>query len=223
MNMTDFERAASALRPLGLIPRGGFHPRAEDGVPALRDGGAAATMLLVGNAGADLWRHFGGQGSGADPLDDWCRRVLTPLAQELGADILFPFDGPPYLPFLRWAQRAEGLPPSPIGPSIHPEFGLWHGYRGALLFGQAMTLPPPMVTNPCDDCADRPCLTTCPVAALSTGAYDVPACAGHLRRPAGSDCLNQGCRARRACPVGRDYHYVADQAHFHMAAFLRNN
>jgi hypothetical protein len=219
----DFDQIRAALGTLGLIPRGAFLPQVEDGVPTRRGGGTAATVILVGNAGPDLWQHFARHTAGPHPLDEWCRRMLTPLAQSLGADILFPFDGPPYPPFLRWAQRAEGLSPSPIGPMIHPQFGLWHAYRGALLFGHAMALPPPLSVNPCDDCADKPCLTSCPVAAFSVGAYDVPGCVGHLRQPAGRDCREQGCRARRACPIGQDYHYNSSQAGFHMAAFLDNN
>jgi hypothetical protein len=221
MSKLNLAQIADALLPLGLIPRGGFHPLPEDHVPERRDGGRAATVVLVGNAGPGLWQHFKGHAGSAHPLDEWCREVLTPLAENLDADILFPFDGPPHQPFLRWAKRAEGLPPSPIGPSIHHEYGLWHAYRGALLFDQKITLPPPQSANPCDDCADRPCLTNCPAAALGGGTYDVPACVGHLRQAEGRDCMQLGCRARRACPIGRDYHYNSDQAHFHMAAFLR--
>jgi hypothetical protein len=32
--------------------------------------------------------------------------------------------------------------------------------------------------------------------------------------------MDLGCRARRACPVGRGYHYDPKQAAFHMRAFL---
>jgi hypothetical protein len=222
MGEASFDQIAAALDALGLIPRSGFHARPEDDVPARRNGGATVTVILVGNAGPDLWRHFAGHEAGEHALDGWCRRTLTPLARDLGADIVFPFEGPPHPPFLRWARRAEGLSSSPIGPLMHPEYGLWHAYRGALLFGHGMELPPVLSQNPCDYCADRPCLNSCPVAAFSAGAYDVPACAAHLRQPEGGDCLNQGCRARRACPIGRDYHYAPAQAHFHMAAFLRN-
>ncbi|MDA1097611.1 MAG: hypothetical protein O2967_01395 [Proteobacteria bacterium] len=222
MNKQNFDRIAAILRPLGLIPRGGFHPLAEDGVPARPDGRVAATVVLIGNAGPDLWQSFKDHDSGPHPLDKWCRDVLTPLARNLGADILFPFDGPPHPPFLRWARRAEGLSASPIGPSIHPEYGLWHAYRGALLFSQMMVLPPPLLVRPCDNCAERPCLTACPVAAFGVDSYDVPACVGHLRQPAGRDCMDLACRARRACPIGQDYRYNNEQAHFHMAAFLRN-
>jgi hypothetical protein len=34
--------------------------------------------------------------------------------------------------------------------------------------------------------------------------------------------MGEGCRARRACPVGRDYRYAPDQAAFHMRPFRRN-
>ena len=144
------------------------------------------------------------------------------VAHALGAAIVFPFDGPPYHPFIPWARRAEGLSPSPIGPLIHPEYGLWHAYRGAFLFGHELALPPPMDVNPCDDCAEKPCLNSCPVAAVGAEGYDVPACTGHLKQPVGGDCLHGGCRARRACPISRNYMYEPAQANFHMAAFLRN-
>jgi len=32
--------------------------------------------------------------------------------------------------------------------------------------------------------------------------------------------MNLGCKARRACPVGRKYIYHPDQALFHMEKFL---
>jgi hypothetical protein len=204
-----------ALAGLGLIPRGGFHPGGEEDL-------AAASVILVGNVGPAMWRHFPGPDGSRDALDAWCRARLTPLAGGLGAHILFPFDGPPYHPFITWAQRAEGLSPSPIGPLIHPEFGPWHAYRAALLFDHKMALPPPLNDHPCDTCRDKPCLTTCPVSAFGGNGYDIPACTGHLKQPQGADCLDQGCRARRACPIGREYLYEPAQANFHMAAFLRN-
>jgi hypothetical protein len=48
----------------------------------------------------------------------------------------------------------------------------------------------------------------------------VAACVGHLETPAGAECMAEGCRARRACPVGTDYRYEPAQAAFHMRAFL---
>ena len=216
MKQPDYEQVSQALGALGLIPRGGFHPDGEDNL-------GAGTVVLVGNAGPGLWQHFAGHEGGPDALDKWCRAMLTPLAASLGADIVFPFDGPPYPPFLQWARRGEGLSPSPIGPLIHPEYGLWHAYRCALIFAYVMAVPPPFTINPCDTCAERPCLNTCPVNAFSEAAYNVRACVDHMRQPQGDDCMNLGCQARRACLIGREYHYASPQARFHMSAFVDNN
>jgi len=144
------------------------------------------------------------------------------IAAALGARALHPFGGPPYLPFVAWAKRAEPVRESPLGILIHPDYGLWHAYRGALAFKERLDLPPPdRRPHPCDSCVDKPCLSACPVAAFSPGGYEVDACAGHIAAAAGRDCLDLGCRARRACPIGRKWWYEADQAAFHMAAFLR--
>ena len=207
----------------GLAFRGAFHPTATDDPPQLSNRSPAGTIALVGFAGPGDWPAFAGSREAADEmpnaLDRWSRRVVTALAEEAGAVALFPFGGPPWLPFLRWARKAEPVHPSPLGLLIHPDWGLWHAYRGALAFAEKLDLPPPD-TRPssCDTCADRPCLTACPVGAFSLGAYDVPVCKMHIASPTGADCMELGCRARRACPVGRPY--SPEEASFHMRAFL---
>ena len=223
--VAEFTVIEAAIAGAGLTPRGAFHPSPDDGVPALPGGRPTATLVLAGNVGPPMWRIFSEGRRAADQpdsLDRWTQRVLAPLAEALGGHALFPFGGPPYLPFQRWAQRAEPVHPSPIGPLIHPDHGLWHAYRGALAFPEHLDLPPrDDRPSPCDSCADKPCLATCPVGALTRGGYDVPACAAHIASPDGADCMAQSCRARRACPVGRDYTYGAEQSRFHMEAFLR--
>ena len=222
----DYADLEAALAPLGLIACGGFHPAQGDGVPPMPDGRAAASLVLVGNAGAGLWRHCADApefaDGGADPLDRWTRRVLEGLAAELGAMALFPFGGPPYLPFVPWAKRSGPVAESPLGILIHPDYGLWHAYRGALAFPEAIALPPRDTRpRPCDRCAEKPCLTACPVHAFTGASYDVAACVKHISTEAGADCMALGCRARRACPVGRDFPYAPPQARFHMDAFRR--
>ena len=193
----------------------------------MADGREAGTVVLVGVVGGSCWEAFQAAEESRqwpDPLDRWSRRVVTGLAAELDADALFPFGGPPFLPFIRWARRAEAVYPSPIGPLIHPEYGLWHAYRGALVFAESIDLPPAKERpRPCDSCADKPCLTTCPVAAFSQKGYDVPACIDHIGGERGGDCLGGGCLARRACPVGVAYQYRPAQMGFHMRAFLAAN
>ena len=211
-------RIAQALRPAGLIQRGAFHPTPDDEVP-----GDAGTLFLVGNAGPAMWRAYAAGRTAGQTLDDWTAAAVGATAAALGARALFPFGGPPFLPFQRWARRAEAVHASPIGILIHPRYGLWHAYRGALAISDRLALPRagPRPDSPCDSCAEKPCLTACPVDALAPGTYDTEACAAHVRGAAGGDCRATGCRARRACPVGRDYVYAPDQAAFHMAAFLR--
>lgn len=218
----DFPTIAAAIAPAGLILRGGFRPNRDDDVPL-----PGAAVVLVGNAGPAMWRAFTSQvladerRNTADPLDAWIRRILRETSSQLGAQVLFPFDGPPFLPFLRWARRAESVYPSPIGPLIHPEYGLHHAYRGALVFADRIELPANRAdeaVNPCAACPSKPCLSACPVGAIRRGAYDVEACLDHLGREVG-DCMTAGCRARRACPVGRSYHYSPAQAAFHMDKF----
>ncbi len=221
----DPDRLSAALAPHGLRLRGGFCPGPEDGVPAFDNGRPARSLYLVGHAGPAMWAAFSAAAPAGDhPLDCWSRHVLDEVAHEFAGRALLPGDGPPWLPFQRWAQAADAVYPSPIGILIHPEFGLWHGYRGALAFAEALPTPArDPRPSPCESCADRPCLSTCPVGAFGSEGYDVPACTGHLAGPAGADCLEIGCRARRACPVGLDYHYPDGEAAHHMAAFFRTH
>ncbi|MCB2102177.1 MAG: 4Fe-4S dicluster domain-containing protein [Rhodobacterales bacterium] len=222
MDLADLHAAARAA---GLDPRGAFHPDDSDALP-----GAPGTVLLLGFAGGNskAWAAFAAapeRADGADhALDRWTRRVGDALAAALGVGIVYPFDGPPWWPFQRWAIRAGGAHPSPMGPLIHPDLGLWHAYRAALLVPARLALPPrDDRPSPCATCADTPCLTTCPVGALSGDGYDVPACAAHLRGPDGPACLEAGCLARAACPVAAAHRYGADQRRFHMEAFLRSH
>lgn len=227
----QLERVRVAAEDRGLSLRGGFHPDDEEAVPLLADGRRPGTVLLLGNVDSAMWRSFRtspewldeNQGEAAQgPMDRWSERVITELAADLGAEPAFPFGGPPYFPFQRWAQRSEPVWPSPLGVLIHRDFGLWHAYRGALCFAEKLALPPiEASSSPCESCADQPCLSSCPVEAFSDRGYDVPRCAAHLKTPAGADCLELGCRARRACPVGVTSRYDPEQAAFHMSAFLR--
>jgi len=206
------------LEPHGLILRGGFALEPADGL-------GEGTLVMVGNAGGAMWTAFEGQRRDEpNPLDGWTKRTIDRLAQRFGARAIYPFDRP-HPPFQRWAKRAEGLAPSPLGLLIHPRFGLWHAYRAALIFPQApdgFAATQAAVDNPCDACLERPCLSACPVDAFSTNGYDVPACASYLASPSGQRCRNAGCAARTACPAGAEFRYPDDQVRFHMAAFSRS-
>lgn len=208
------ERITDLLSLSGLILRGGFNFASEDA--------PAKAVLLVGHGGADYWPHFQewrAQNDGvADPLDAWSRHVINGVANEVGAKAVYPSERP-YLPFQQWAMRAEGLKPSPLGILMHPEFGLWHAYRGALLFDRPLPLDDAHeARHLCDTCEDKPCLAACPVGAFSKDGYDVGACRVHVLGE-GPTCREQGCIARNACPHD-GFRYRAEVQALHMEAFV---
>jgi epoxyqueuosine reductase QueG len=101
---------------------------------------------------------------------------------------------------------------------VQHEAGLWLSLRGALALRQRIDLPAP-APSPCESCSGQPCRTACPVGALGDGPYDIAACHGHIAAPEGADCMEVGCRARRACPVSSRYPREPAQSAFHMRAF----
>jgi hypothetical protein len=224
--MTNYGDLARAAERLGLTARGGFHPQHGDDVPPLPDGGAPGTLVLLGfvaRGGFDRFATSAEAGDGEpDPLDRWSRLRIGGLAAAFAGVPLFPFGGPPWHPFQRWAQRSETVYPSPLGLLIHPDWGLWHSWRGAVALRERLELPSrDERPSPCASCSGRPCLSACPVGAFSGTGYDAAGCRAHLAGRDGGECMAEGCLARRACPVGRDHAYAAAQASFGMAAFRR--
>jgi hypothetical protein len=201
-----------------FTPLGWFAATAQDGLPA-----DVKSVVLIGNAGPAMFQRFArDRDPESDRLDDWTRETVDRLALSLGAGAVYPFGTPTY-PFLRWATRAGAGRVSPLGLTIHPVFGLWHAYRAALLFPALLDGPATVdAAHPCDTCVDQPCLKGCPVVAFDGAGYDVAACVQHLSGVAGQSCLSGGCLARQACPVGREFAYLPQQARFHMRAFVRS-
>ncbi len=177
------------------------------------------SLTLIGPDGPAFWPIFAASAeyeSGLpDPLDRWSARVIGGLAATLGGAAHFPFGGPPWPPFIAWAEASGRIYRSPVGLLVHAREGMWVSFRGAI------ALPYPVfeeaVASPCVSCADQPCRTACPVGALTDQGYDVPACRAHLATEAGRACRT-GCLVRRACPVGVGRRSEVQSA-FHMAAF----
>lgn len=204
--------AASKLKIAGVV---------DAPLPAPLEQGAQVLLLSPMRG---FWTHFTSsdeyRDGKANPMDRWSTRVITDIAQTTGAEPVFPFGGPPYVPFFDLALATMRAWGSPIGMLVHGDDGLFTSFRGALLLPKAHEWPRSTVTSPCTDCP-APCQSACPVDALSADGYDVPRCAAHLNTAHGAPCLDGGCRARRACPVGQDQRSPAQNA-FHMAAFHRN-
>jgi len=204
---------AHRLAPLGLQILGHCPTTADDNLPT-------GTLALIGPKEPDFWPIFLATAEVSDgapnPLDRWSERVLCDIANETGTTALFPFGGPPFLPFYTWALRSGRFWPAPIHFLVHDTVGLFASFRGALLLPDVIAATPQ--NPPCQDCANKPCTTACPVGAF-TDTYNVQTCKTHVASDAGRDCLSQGCRARLACPVGQGNRLPA-QAAFHMKAFL---
>lgn len=196
---------------------GWFAPRDDDRVPH-----AARFVVLIGNAGPGMFRRFARERDPEkDSMDEWTMATVDALARDLDALAAYPFDKPA-LPFLTWARRGRAGHVSPLGMNIHATYGLWHAFRAALLFPVAFDLPPaPQGERPCDTCAGKPCLTTCPVHAFDGNSYNVSACGQYLASEPGKICTADGCQARIACPIGKGFEYGPAQMQFHMRAFLK--
>ncbi|WP_394691942.1 ferredoxin [Hoeflea sp.] len=222
---------AAALEPSGLVPRGWLAPEA-GAEPLLVDGKPAKAICLIGHAGGGFWPVFSAwwreHPRVSDPLDSWSKAVIEPVAAEAGGQAVFPSDRP-WHPFQAWAMKAEALRSSPLGLLIHPEFGLWHGYRGAILFAETAlgdrvssksAMAGQAFVHPCDVCSDKPCLSACPVGAFSPDGFAVSNCRSYLRTKDGQQgCMTSGCLAREACPVGRSHRYSPAQLQFHMTSY----
>ena len=182
-----------------------------------------ATIVLLGADGG-FWDALCAAPEMAhpDPVDRWSERVVGQLAADLGAEALFPFGGPPYQPFIRWAYDSGRAWQSPTGMLVHDQAGMMISFRGALRFARDLGWARPDGQSPCDTCATRPCETACPVGALSVGAqYDVPACHAFLDSADGAECMQAGCAVRRACPVSQSFARPEAQSAHHMRYFHR--
>lgn len=193
-----------------------------DGTALPANAAAGSSLVLIGpQLGPDYWHHVTSQPEWSDakphPIDRWSKRVLEALAKEFGGQAVFPSDGPPWPPFFSWATRSGRLWQSPVGMLVHQTHGLWVSFRGALLIPFTVSLAKHQ--RPCDSCASQPCLTACPVSALSATRYDTDACHGHLNAPNGTNCLEQGCAARRACPLTTAHARLPEHAAYHMSQF----
>lgn len=218
--MIDFRAIEASAARHGLSVVGGFHPRPDDDAPE-----GVQTLLLLGPGGPEMWEHFSQSPEHLDGaphgMDRWSFRVISGLAADLGADAAFPFGGPPWSPFQKWALRGENAVPSPVGMQASPSRGLWVSYRGAMMFRRRVELPLWPEASPCSPCA-QPCRTACPISAFKDGTYDAARCAAYVQSDEGQLCRD-GCLVRKSCPAGRQINLPSYQRAFHMQAFLTAN
>ncbi|MBU3031659.1 ferredoxin [Paracoccus marinaquae] len=180
------------------------------------------TVLLIAPDEPDFWRIFTAapefRDGQADPLDRWSKHLIRPWAAQIGGRAVFPSDGPPFAPFIGWALASGRCWSSPTGMLIHDRMGLFISFRGAVILPQQPAPTMPAAEPPCHDCP-RPCLTACPVNAFTAEGYDTALCHGWLDRPEGRNCISEGCRVRRACPISKGCGRLREQSAWHMRQF----
>lgn len=196
---------------------GAFHPEPDDLAPE-----GTKTLVLLGPHEPGFWPMITAtpefRDGAPDPVDRWSHRTIHMLADEFGGTALFPFGGPPYQPFIRWAQRSGRAWASPVDILVHDRAGLMVSYRGALALPEPLEIPP-LPDRPCDTCAEKPCLAACPPRALSDQGYDIPRCHAYLAGEGAGTCMQGGCLVRRTCPVSQTYGRLPEQSAYHMGQF----
>ena len=210
----SLEHIQDLARLHSLTNFGAFHTTPEDGF-------GPGTIVLLGPDEPGFWDHFTAtpeyKDKAANPMDRWSTRVITQMAKDCGGEPLFPF-GNPTRPFIGWALRSGQAFVSPASLLVHADVGLFVSYRGAIFLPDELPLPAP-AANPCDTCADKPCLSACPPGAISEAGYDLPSCHAFLDSKDGEACMSQGCAVRRSCPLVRNYTRMDAHSAYHMKAF----
>lgn len=174
------------------------------------------TLVLLGSTGSALWNAMSAASwlDRADPVDSWCAARLTELRDALPMRAVFVFPSRSPVDVVALGRAAGWAHPTPLGLGMHPEHGLWVGYRGALLLDTA--LPERGIVDapsPCTTCVDTPCVTSCLGSAVESGGLQIAACFG--QRLTETPCATR-CASRFACPVGADSRYGDVQiAHHH--------
>ena len=90
--------------------------------------GARGTILLLGPHEPGFWPALCDspewRDGAADPVDRWSRRVITGLADRLGARRIFLLAAQP-APFLTWAMASDRAWTSPVGMLVQAERGAY--------------------------------------------------------------------------------------------------
>jgi hypothetical protein len=194
--MLDPRRAAvdtlaGELAEQGLAWRGAFHPEPDNKVPPFAGGAPALMVCLFRWTGGEQWPVFARSPEAndgfPDPLNRWSKRLRDAAAEGLNAAAFYPFGGPPWLDFHRWALKAEPVHRSPLGLLIQR-------WSLALVSRGARPTPAPGTCSPREH---GPSLRGVPRTAVPFGLPD-------LRFRSGPPLRHVACgQSGRVCPSQR--------------------
>ena len=209
-----------AVLDVGELPEWIAGPLAASGV----DLGRYRRLVMLGQGGPTLWDSIQAAGlDSTDPFDDYCIALVEELVETLGrpaARIVVPSEV--VLPLGRMAEAVGWGRPSPLGLSINDRYGPWLAHRIVFLIDADLPVASPTPgPHPCASCAATPCVTACPVGAVSVeDGFDVDRCS-RFRLRDGSPCADR-CLARLACPIGTESIYGDEQMAHHYASGLES-
>ncbi len=216
----NIETLENALIQMGLCNLGAFEINSGD-----KNLDGYKSLILIGPNEPDFWFKFKNSYEyryiDKDPLDQWSERKISDLAKTFDAKPFFPFKKRPVLPFYSWALRSGRMWVSPVNLLVHETRGLMVSFRGALALKHSLIEDSTRVKSnpsPCISCP-APCISSCPVGALTRNNYAVEKCQKYVKDSYASPC-RQGCLVRQSCPVGQTFR-EKEQSSFHMQAFLR--
>ena len=187
----------------------------------LSDPQADKQLLLIGHLGPLMWQQLTLRGlAGDNPVDAFaCEQLAAWFERERpGLAYRFVYPGSSPIGLQRLGELAGWHHPSPFMVGINDLWGSWFAYR-AVVLADTQLVPPPKLNSalPCNACASRVCVRSCPVNALSDG-YDLAACLAYRKQP-DSACQDR-CVARNSCPIGAGHRYSEDQTSYHYGRSL---
>ena len=201
----------------GLEVVGSFKPKEN-----ISELGNIETILLIGPNEPNFWNIFVKSeeynDKKPDPLDRWSRRLLEEIGIKEKVIAYFPFDEKNIWPFYSWALECAEINASPVKLLVHNEKGLFLSFRGAI--GLEFEIKNKTKSEGvCQNC-QKPCLTACPVSALTDKGYNVESCKKYMHSKKGNECRD-GCLVRKSCPFGSSFR-LPEQSAFHMRNFLKS-
>jgi epoxyqueuosine reductase len=174
-------------------------------------------LVLTGHGGKTLWSQLQQTDMSIDdPVDSYSLNLTQQFIDRYlnGAPSLIIYPSETHIvPLGQLGELSGWSHPSPLGQGISSEYGIWFAYRTAFLtMANIPTIINPPTPSPCDSCADKPCLSACPVSATGK-TFEISLCTQHRLQP-NSPCADR-CLARMACPIAPQHHYTLLQIQYH--------
>jgi hypothetical protein len=209
---------AGGLNLTGTRPGGDYDRRVPSAWQTKEVCPGARGILVVGNAGPLLWRHFRASPEFAhrrDPLDRYTKRIFREVAAGIpspsGYALYTEKRQESYLPLVALAQCAGFGAPGRVGVLLHPVYGPWISIRGVLFLPDEVERVEPPPFDPCTGCP-APCADACHGSAVSDAGVDVRRC---LRTKITHRACRTACDARSACVIGPDHAFSPEQIAHH--------